>query len=196
MTLATILMSLALLLGSGIPAAAQGVWRAAQSGYSPQPEKPAEQAATADQTKPAQPTVQPAPCAAGSPTPADHQAPCKTSSGKKRRLNKTAPDPGAGPSKTIVRQGSTSDPNVQLGPGVSPQQASQQSQTTAQLLARASANLTKLEGRALNADQQETVKQVKRYMDQSQAASSDGDVQRAYNLALKASLLSAELVGH
>jgi hypothetical protein len=39
------------------------------------------------------------------------------------------------------------------------------------------------------------VKQTKSYMDQAKKALDDGDLQRAYNLALKANLLSAELVG-
>ncbi len=193
MTFATILLSFALLSSADMPAPAQAAWRAAQSGQTTQP---AEHSATADQANPAQSAVQPAaaPCATGTQAPADHQAPCKTSSHKKHHPHTTASDSGAGPSKTIVRHGSTSDPNVRLGPGGSPQQA-KQSQTTAQLLATTSINLTRLGGRTLSSDQQGTVDQVKRYMDQSKAAASAGDVQRAYNLALKANLLSAELVG-
>jgi hypothetical protein len=184
--------------GAGMPAPAQTAWRAAQSGQVSEPEKPAQQPAPPDQSKPAEPDVQPvpAPCVTTSKAPTDHQAPCNPSTHKKRHPPKTVADSATGPSKTIVRHGSTSDPNVQLGPGVSPQQASKQLQTTTQLLARTNVNLTKLEGRTLNADQQETVKQVKHYMDQSQDASGAGDVQRAYNLALKASLLSSELVKH
>jgi len=40
------------------------------------------------------------------------------------------------------------------------------------------------------------VKQIKSYMEQAKGAAKDGDVQRAYNLAVKANLLSAELAEH
>jgi len=64
------------------------------------------------------------------------------------------------------------------------------------LLATSDANLKKISGRQLNASQQDTVKQIKSYMDQAKKAATGGDVQRAYNLAVKANLLSAELAGH
>ena len=72
----------------------------------------------------------------------------------------------------------------------------QQSENTKQLLAASDLNLNKISGRQLTPTQQDTVKQIKSYMEQSRNARDDGDVQRAYNLALKANLLSAELVGH
>jgi type IV secretory pathway VirB10-like protein len=100
------------------------------------------------------------------------------------------------PSKTVVRNGGTEDPTVDLSPRMNPQKALQQSESTKQLLAASDANLNKISGRSLNANQQDTVKQIKSYMDQAKGALSDGDAQRAYNLALKANLLSAELVGH
>ncbi len=199
MILATILMTFALLSDTGLPSAAGiAIGQTPQSQQSSQPEKLAEQPAATVPGRPAPPAVQPAPvpCTTGSQTTADHPAPCKTPSHKKHHVPRTVPDSGTGTSKTIVRHGSTSDPNVQLGTGVSPQQASQKSQTTAQLLASTNANLTSLGDRTLTSEQQETVNQVKRYMDQSKAAASDGDVQRAYNLALKAKLLSAELIKH
>jgi hypothetical protein len=100
------------------------------------------------------------------------------------------------PAKTVVRNGGTADPTVDLSPGVSAQQASHQMESTNQLLATSDANLKKISGRQLNATQQDTVKQIKSYMEQAKAAASGGDVQHAYNLAVKANLLSAELVGH
>jgi hypothetical protein len=84
---------------------------------------------------------------------------------------------------------------VNLSPDPSPQ-ASQQSDHTRQLLESSEANLKKISARPLNESQQETVKQINSYMEQSKAATHEGDVQRAYNLAVKANLLSAELVGH
>jgi hypothetical protein len=94
-----------------------------------------------------------------------------------------------------VRNGSTADPTVDLSPGPSPH-ASQQSESTKQLLASSEANLKKISGRTLSENQQDTVKQIKSYMEEANTATKDGDVQRAYNLAVKANLLSAELAGH
>jgi hypothetical protein len=67
--------------------------------------------------------------------------------------------------------------------------------STYQLLASSDANLKKISGRPLNASQQDTVKQIKSYMEQANRAAKDGDLQRAHNLAVKANLLAAELVG-
>jgi len=63
-------------------------------------------------------------------------------------------------------------------------------------LASSDENLKKIAGRQLSTSQQDTVKQIKTYMEQANAANKDGDVQRAHNLAVKANLLSADLVGH
>jgi hypothetical protein len=99
------------------------------------------------------------------------------------------------PTKTVVRNGSAADPTVDLSPAPGPQEASR-AQAYNQLLATTDANLQKISGRQLSPDQQDTVKQIKSYMEQAKGAAKDGDVQRAYNLAVKANLLSAELAGH
>jgi len=84
---------------------------------------------------------------------------------------------------------------VHLSPEVNQKQASEQTVRINQLLASSDANLKKISGRQLSASQQDTVKQIKSYMEQATAAKSSGDMQRAYNLAVKANLLSAELAG-
>jgi hypothetical protein len=94
-----------------------------------------------------------------------------------------------------VRNGGVDDPPVDLSPGLSPQQALYQTKSTNDLLATSDANLKKIAGRQLSPGQQDTVKQVKSYIDQAKAAESLGDVQHAHNLAIKASLLSADLAG-
>jgi hypothetical protein len=48
--------------------------------------------------------------------------------------------------------------------------------------------------RSLSNDEQAMVAHIRSYMKQSQNATGDGDLERAYNLALKARLLSDELV--
>jgi len=96
----------------------------------------------------------------------------------------------------VVRNGSTSDPTVELSPSRDQQHASQELQKTNQLLATSDANLKKISGRQLSPSQQDTVNQIKSYMEQARKAASSGDLQRAHNLAFKANLLSADLAGH
>ena len=124
------------------------------------------------------------------------QAPCNPLKRRKHRTLPPAADPSGAPSKKVVRNGSTAEPAVQLGPGVSQQQASHQVQLTNQLLASTDANLKTAAGRKLTVEQQETMKQIQSFMKESKTAASDGDVQRAYTLATKANLLSSDLVGH
>jgi hypothetical protein len=103
---------------------------------------------------------------------------------------------GTTPAKTVVKNGGTDEPTVDLSPEVNQKQASEQTMRTDQLLASSDANLIKISGRQLSPSQQDTVKQIKSYMEQATAAKDRGDMQRAYNLAVKANLLSAELAGH
>ncbi len=169
------------------------------------------QPSTDQQKTPDQSAVPPGPPAAAGPPCAENSQPgssksdCKpaessgTKTKKRHRTQKTGAPPGTpsgnGPTKTVVRNGSTADPTEDPSPSPSPR-ASQQSETTQQLLASSDANLKKISGRQLSASQQDTVKQVESYMEQANTAAKDGDAQRAYNLAVKANLLSAELAKH
>ena len=140
-----------------------------------------------------------APCAENSQSTSTVQTDCKAAPKTKKHRKLVAPaqtTTGSNPSKTVVRNGGADDPRVSLSPGVSPQQASSEADSTNKLLATSDANLKKASGRQLSASQQDTVKQIKSYMDQAKKAETGGDVQRAYNLAVKANLLSAELAGH
>jgi hypothetical protein len=146
-----------------------------------------------------------APCPQSSPSgsrPKSDCKPTKSTAAKTRKHHPTpkpvvpagTPDAGSTP-KTVVKNGGTDDSPVALSPGVSPQQASRETDSTNKLLAASDANLEKASGRQLSANQQDTVKQIKSYMKQAKDAEDEGDVQRAYNLAVKANLLSAELAG-
>ena len=66
---------------------------------------------------------------------------------------------------------------------------------TNRLLSSTDENLKKLAGRELNANQQNMVKQVHQFMDQSRSALQSGDTEHAKTLAWKAQQLSQELVG-
>jgi len=100
------------------------------------------------------------------------------------------------PAKTVVRNGGTNEPTVAITPGLSQQQVSKQMQDTDRLLNSAESKLKAISSRQLSSTQQDTVTQIKSYMEQSKAAANAGDIQRAFNLANKADLLSADLLSH
>ncbi len=156
-----------------------------------QPENP--QAAPSTESKPALPCTSTASGSGSSPCAAD--TPGVTRRKKHKAANPATSTSGDGPPRTVVRNGGTVEPAMDLAPGVSQQQVSQQGQKASDLLTATDANLKKISTRQLDAAEQETVGQIKSYVEQAKAAANDGDVQRAYNLALKAKLLSADLAG-
>jgi len=112
---------------------------------------------------------------------------------RKRPAARQAP---SGPPKVVVKNGGTTDPAVNISPSVTQQQASSQRQNSGQLLAGTDANLKRISGHQLTTSQQDMVKQIQQYMEQAKAAGDAGDLEREHNLALKANLLSEELVKH
>ncbi|MGA9508402.1 MAG: hypothetical protein WBV55_07130 [Candidatus Sulfotelmatobacter sp.] len=98
------------------------------------------------------------------------------------------------PPKVVVKDGGSDEPTIELTHGTSEQQASQQRYTTEQLRTATEDNLKKLSGRQLTASQQEIVTQIKQFMDQAKSAVADQDLERGHSLAMKAHLLSEELI--
>jgi hypothetical protein len=98
------------------------------------------------------------------------------------------------PTKVIVRQGSTTEPSIQVVGGAEGSQASDERNNAIQMLETTEANLKKIEGTQLDSNQQDMIKQVHQFMDQSKAASSSGDLDQARTLAWKAQMLSEELL--
>jgi len=172
------------------------------------------------------PTVQPEPAPAPPPQPAETQIipappePEKTETvvekpkpKKKPSAKKPAPPPtatqGQQPSqaasgtpaptetsKLIIQEGGGPNAQGQLAAGAGLEESSPRSkQTTEQLLQSAQANLNSI-NRPLSPEEQAMVAQIKDYMAQSRKATKDSDTVRAHNLALKARLLSDELVKH
>jgi hypothetical protein len=84
-------------------------------------------------------------------------------------------------------------PDKAIAADVSSAQLSQQKQTTAQLLDATEKTVNGL-NRTLSHDEEEIVSQIHSYVAQSRKATSDGDFERAYNLATKAHLLSDALI--
>jgi outer membrane biosynthesis protein TonB len=103
-----------------------------------------------------------------------------------------APDPS--PRRVVVRRGGTSETGGQLEPGLPSADVTRQQQKTEALLQATNANLKYVAGRKLSSQQQDMVRQITSYMDQSRSAGREGDLERAHNLAMKAHLLSDELV--
>jgi hypothetical protein len=98
------------------------------------------------------------------------------------------------PPKVVVKDGGSDAPTIALTHGTSEQQASEQRFTTEQLQTATEENLKKLAGRQLTASQQEIVTQIKQFMEQAKSAVADGDLERGHSLAMKAQLLSEELL--
>jgi hypothetical protein len=138
------------------------------------------------------------PAATPEPTPSSQSAtPAKKAGARKtaRRHKRSTTNSGQA-TKKVVRNGGTQEPMVQIAPGMSDDQASKNRQGTAQLLATTDANLKKLDGQRLDGSKQDVVKQIQTYVEQARTAEAAGDLDRAHNLAVKAQLLSDDLVRH
>jgi len=96
----------------------------------------------------------------------------------------------------VVREGGASEPTAQIVPGLTPAEAIHQRQNAERLLGSTDDQLKQLVGRTLDAQQQETVGQVRNYMGGARSALQEGDVRRASTLAEKARLLAEDLVRH
>lgn len=212
MTLAIILgISVALSAAAGVegykllqspPPAQSPTQEPPQTPSKPEDVKPEENAPAA--AEPPAPTPQqtaPPPSAPAQPpaetTPPAPAKPPATTTKKHRKSSKPAkPVPNAGPSRVVVKEGSTPDPSLKLSHSLTEEQIAKQRQTVTQLITSAEANLSKLAGRTLNASQQDMVKQTQAYLSQAKSAMEAGDVQRSQNLATKAQLLSEDLLKH
>jgi hypothetical protein len=163
---------------------------------SPNPSQP-----KPDTTQPAPPQAEPSQSQPNAPAEASPNGPSSnsdqkdaTSTGKsaarKKQPAKTADDEQH---KRVIHRGGTVEPTTQLAPGMTQEQAARQRQNTNKLLASTDASLQKLSGRLLTKDEQDTVAQIRRFMQQVKTADAAGDLQRAYKLAVKAHLLSDAL---
>jgi len=176
--------------------------------------KPVEQApqlpSTTPATSPEAPASREAEPKAGEPAPSVAEpkatqaaSPSKISKSKKSKRHKKARKSSTTqvsapeitkPRKVIVRNGGTAEVISQLAPDMPTEQASHSRETTNQLLASAESNLRVASNRSLNVDQRAMVDQIRVFMEQSNAALKSGDLQRGHNLAVKALLLSKDLV--
>ena len=119
-----------------------------------------------------------------------------TASGAKKHRKRAAPAPEGGPRKIVVREGGASEPAAQIVPGMTAEEAARERQNAQQLLSSTDDQLKRLADRVLDAQQQETVAQIRNYMNGARGALQEGDVSRASTLAEKAHLLSDDLLKH
>ena len=81
-----------------------------------------------------------------------------------------------------------------IGPDVSSPEAARDRQSTTQLLDTTEKELKGVDSKGLSSDQQAMLAQIRTYISQSRKAITDGDYERASNLAKKAQLLTDELM--
>jgi hypothetical protein len=110
-----------------------------------------------------------------------------------RQTPAPAPTESQPPARTAVEEGSAAEPSPTISARMPQDQAANTRQQTAHLLDQTEANLRKLT-RELNEPEKAMVQQIRTYVADSRAATAAGDLVRAQTLALKAHLLSQELV--
>ncbi len=173
----------------------------------PLPPPSAQAPAPAPETAPQEPQPPPTEPPKEEPKEAEAPAPPPKPKPKHHVARKTAPPPPAPakpeekppqqasvkPPKIVIQEGGASNSSGQISTAIAHDDATHHRLTTAQLLESTEVNLRGL-NRALTAEEQATVAQIRDYMEQSRAATTQQDLVRAHNLALKAHLLSDELV--
>jgi hypothetical protein len=146
-----------------------------------------------------QPAPEPPKVEEPKPQPAKHHKKKPTSSQTNvQSAETTAPLPSSGNNTVAAGRppanpANEAPPDTAIAADVSSAELTQQKQNTAQLLEATEKTLSGLP-RNLSHDEEEMVAQIRSYLAQSRKASTDGDFERAYNLATKAHLLSDALV--
>jgi hypothetical protein len=154
-----------------------------------QPPPPAQETQTPSQGTPP-PEQTPTPAEA-QPTPADKSKPATKPRTPAKKPAETARNK---PPKIVVKpEAEPSSTPGQISPSISSTDASQDQNTTEQLLQKTENNLNGIK-RQLSQDEQAVVTQIRDFMKQSREATKQNDLVRARNLAVKAQLLCDELV--
>ena len=197
--LSTIAIAALVLLLSGCPFKKKQppVPQQAQAPTTPAPQPAPPPEAKPEETQP--PAPPPEAPAEKAETTAEKPKPKKKPSAKKPATTTGQQAAAATPaptqtSKLTIQEGPTPNSQGQQAASAGLDELSPHSkQTTEQLLQAAQTNLNSI-NRPLSPEEQAMVAQIKDYMAQSRKATADSDSVRAHNLALKARLLSDELV--
>lgn len=147
-----------------------------------------------------QPTPTPEPAAQAADQPLV-PVPAPTPAEQPKTADNTKPNHGRHaaakkPPKTVVQAEKTAPPPPSMGqisPGPTPADATHSQTSTDQLLQGAEANLNSIT-RQLSKDEEAMRTQIKEFIIQSRKATAENDQARAHNLAVKARLLSDDLV--
>jgi hypothetical protein len=151
------------------------------------------------ETIPQEAETTPAPTPPPPPEPTEAKKNKPRHAGKKQPPPQTAPPaqaqspPPQKPGRVVIQESGGTQPQGTLTASLGAEEATHQQQSTVQLLDSTQNNLRSLT-RQLSAEEQAMVTQIKDYMEQSRKAMQESDPVRARNLALKAHLLSDELV--
>ncbi len=128
------------------------------------------------------------------------EPPAKKPPAKHRSKKPAQPPPANGQNNpTVATNHPPANPaaeapaNTAIAADITNQQIVQQKQTTSELLDSTEKELKGLNG-TLRHDEEIMVTQIKSYIGQSHKATTDGDFERAYNLAVKAHLLADALI--
>lgn len=177
------------------PPAIQGPAQAQpQPTPSPTPTTEQQQATTAEPEEKPTPARRPRPHPPVKKTPASSEKPAASGTEKPATGTNSEKPPQEAkniPPKVVIQEGGTNSTTPQVSSGQKENSGNQP--TTEQLLEIAENNLRNLK-RDLNDNEQSTVNQIRDWMTQSRQATKDADPVRAHTLALKARLLSDELV--
>ena len=165
------------------------------SAQPPSTQAPATKPSTAKNSrhpkKPAAADCDPPP--ANSTHPASDPATTSPQPGAQASSPPEAPKPCA-PPKIVVKQGGITEQSIQLAGGSAGDQANQKRGAASQMIAVTEENLKKIAGRQLSTAEQDSVSQIRQFVDQSKSAITAGNLERAQTLAWKAKLLSDDLL--
>lgn len=146
-----------------------------------------------------QPTPEPTPAVITPPVttapPATATTPAPTKPKPKPRTPTRKPAPSVAkpsPTKPSVPEKPPAEDSITISANTNTDAAYTQRNETEQLLQSSESNLRRI-NRTLNDGEQSMVHQVRNFITQSRLAMQDGDLERAYNLAVKANLLSGEI---
>ena len=149
---------------------------------------------TIDRRKIDLPQPQPVPPPVQQPAPTIQQTPpAEKPKPKHSRTPKKVVVPAEPSETTTTPEPVKPAPDASINEPMTTVQAEREKQQTSSLLGSAESNLSNIH-RSLTGDEQQMVSQIRNYIAQSRKAMTDGDLERAYNLANKANLLSSELV--
>jgi hypothetical protein len=93
-----------------------------------------------------------------------------------------------------VKQGGITEQSIQLAGGSAGGDSTHKKDDANRMLVATEENLKKIAGRQLSTAQQDSVSQIRQFVDQSKTAITAGNLERAQTLAWKAKLLSDDLL--